>query len=148
MRCAIAVVTLAFAASAGAQVNKCFDRAGRVVGYGMQCPAGTRAEATAIRSAPAGSPGAAPKSLAERDADFRKRLIEQQELAQKSAQEASEARERRAACESARAYLKSLQAGHRIARTDSKTGQRVFLSDAEYPVEMASAQRAIAANCS
>jgi hypothetical protein len=129
-----------------AQVNKCLDKAGKVVEYAAECPPGTRAEGTGIRSAPA-SPSSAEKSLAERDADFRKRQLEQKEAAEKSEKKAAEARERKEACEASQAYLKNLQAGNRIRKTDPKTGEPSFLADADYPKEIAVAQKAVTANC-
>jgi hypothetical protein len=145
---AIAAATAMFSAAvSGAQVTKCVDASGRVVAYGSECPAGTRAEATGIRNAPAASAPAQQPSLAERDAEFRKRQIEKHEAAAKAAQQSAEAREQRQACDEARAYLKGLQAGHRIPRTDPKTGERSYLGDADYPKEIARAQRVAAANC-
>jgi flagellar motility protein MotE (MotC chaperone) len=148
MRRAALLFCLALAASAQAQVMKCVDRTGRVVGYGTDCPAGARAEATPIRSVPAAAgPAEKARSLAERDAEFRRRRSEQQERAEKSARESAETQERLRACEHARGYLKSLEAGQRIGRTDPATGERVFLTDSDYPAEMASARRAVQANC-
>jgi hypothetical protein len=37
--------------------------------------------------------------------------------------------------------------GQRVTRTDSKTGERTFLADADYPKEIESAERAVSANC-
>jgi hypothetical protein len=128
------------------QINKCLDKAGKVVEYAAECPPGTRAEQTGIRNAP---PSDAPsqKSLAERDAEFRKRQLEQKEAAEKSEKKAAETRERKEACESSRAYLKALQTGQRVRKTDPKTGEASFLADAEYPKEIAAAQKAVSANC-
>ena len=136
------------AASAPAQVNKCLDANGKVVGYGSQCPPGTRSEATNIRSAPApsASPGAA-KSIAEQEADFRKRQVEKQDAQAKADKRASEDSEKKRACDSARSYLKTLQSGMRVARTDPNTGERVYLGDDERAREMDSAQRAVDTNC-
>jgi hypothetical protein len=130
---------------AAGQVNKCLDKEGKVVAYASECPPGTRTEPTGIRNAPSAS--GAQKSLAERDADFRKRQLEQKEAAQKSEKTAAEQRERAQACESSQSYLKSLQSGQRIRTTDPKTGEPGFLADAEYPKEIAAAQKAVTANC-
>jgi hypothetical protein len=132
---------------ASAQVNKCLDASGKVVAYGNQCPPGTRSEETNIKNAPAPAGAAAPKSTAERDADFRKRQMEKQEASAKASEKSAEAAQRKAACENSRAYLKQLQDRQRITRTDPKTGERTFLSDADYPKETASAQRAVSENC-
>jgi hypothetical protein len=142
---AFLILMLSFAASA--QVNKCLDRAGKVVGYGTECPAGTRSEATAIRNAPASAPAVEQKSLAERDMAFRKRQAEKQEALEKAREKTAADQERERSCERSRSYLKSLQAGQRITRTDPKTGERVFLSDAEYQTEIVAARQAIATHC-
>jgi hypothetical protein len=43
--------------------------------------------------------------------------------------------------------LKSLQSGQRIRTTDPITGEAGFLADAQYPKEIAAAQKAVTANC-
>jgi hypothetical protein len=130
-----------------AQVNKCLDAKGKVVGYGSECPAGSRAEKMDIKPGPAPSQAPAQKSLAERDADFRKRQIEKQEATTKAEKKATESAEQKRSCTDAQAYLKSLQDKQRIPRTDPKTGERTFLQDDEYPKEIARAQQMISANC-
>ncbi len=153
MKKMIAVALLLVPALAGAQINKCLDKSGKVVGYGNECPAGTRSEASGVKSAPAPAPAASgsaasqPKSLAERDAEFRKRQMEKQESESKAQKTASETDRRKQACTDAQGYLRSLQAGNRISRTDPKTGERVYLDDADYPGEISRTQRAIDANC-
>lgn len=82
----------------------------------------------------------APASLAEREADFRKRRVEQAEKDKKAAEEARIAEENKKRCASARDYLQSLEAGERIARRNSK-GERQFLSDEERKKETAEAKR-------
>jgi hypothetical protein len=145
---------MAFSAGAAAQtINKCYDASGKVVGYGNQCPPGTRSEASGVKAPPPPAPvrsqdsSAAPKSAAERDADYRKRQIEKQEAEAKQAKKAAAAEQNKRACDESRAYLKSLQAGNRITRTDPRTGERVFLQDSEYPGEIARTQQVIQANC-
>lgn len=132
---------------ASAQVNKCLDASGKVVAYGSECPPGTRSEQTNIKNTPAPAGAGTQKSVAERDADFRKRQMEKQEATSKADQKSAEATQRKTACENSRAYLKQLQDRQRITRTDPKTGDRTFLSDAEYPKETASAERSVAQNC-
>jgi len=131
---------------ASAQVNKCIDANGKVVGYANECPPGSRSEKMSV---PKGSPAAPAqqKSLAERDADFKKRQVQKQEEDQKSAKKAADAENRKRACDQSQAYLKSLQGGHRISRTDPKTGERVFLEDKEYATEAARAKASVDANC-
>jgi hypothetical protein len=131
--------------TAEAQVNRCLDASGKVVGYGAQCPVGTHSEATTIRNAAAA--GESQKSLAERDAAFRKRQMEKQEAEAKQAQETARQAQLKRACDDSRTYLKTLEARHRVRKTDPKSGERVFLGDADYAKETARVQADIANNC-
>jgi hypothetical protein len=156
MKTIVAVaVMMMLPALSSAQINKCVDKSGKVVGYGNECPAGTRSEASGVKSSPApaaaeSAKGAAPgpqKSLAERDAEFRKRQVEKQEADAKAAKTAAADEQNRSACEASRNYLKALQSGQRITRTDPKSGERIYLDDSEYPKETARVQQQIQANC-
>ena len=80
-------------------------------------------------AAPAADQPAAP-SVAERNAAFEKRRIEQAERENK-------------ASEQARGYERTLASGQRIAKLD-RNGERVFLSDQERAQEIATAQRVLA----
>lgn len=133
-------------AAAQAQILKCIGAGGRVE-FATTCPPGTKAESTGIRNNPGSSAASPQKSLAERDAEFRKRLVEQQEAAKKSEEKAQENADRKQNCESAQAYLRSLQTGQRIVRNDPKTGERIFLQDDDRAAETARAQRAVDSNC-
>ena len=106
-----------------AQVNKCLDGAAR---WSVTQP-NVRRERVRNRPASGAHPppaSSSEKSLAERDAEFRKRQLEQKEAAEKSEKKTAEARERKEACEASQGYLKNLQAGNRIRKTDPKTGER------------------------
>ncbi len=144
----VVILVLLSGAAYGQQLYKCVNSSGKVE-YASNCPPGTKQEATGIRNAPGAVPSAAApqKSLAERDAEFRKRQIEQREALAKQEKKSEEDEQRQRACASARSYLKSLQSGSRIARTDPKTGERIFLEDKDYSKEIANAQRAADANC-
>ena len=148
MKQMIGVILVLLSGAAYGQLFKCVDPSGKVE-YASVCPPGTKPEATGIRNTPAASPSAvAPqKSFAERDAEFRKRQIEQREALAKQEKKSEEDEQRQRACASARSYLKSLQSGGRITRTDPKTGERMFLEDKSYSKEIATAQRAADANC-
>jgi hypothetical protein len=156
MKTIIVLAATLFATAAHAQLLKCVGKDGRVE-YAAQCPAGTREQSTGIRNTPAAAPapaaapsgaaGAKQQSLADRDADFRKRQTERQEAADKEAKKSAEAAQRQRACEDSRSYLKSLQAGNRVAKTDPKTGERVFLEDAQYASEIAATQKVVDTNC-
>ena len=147
MRLIAAVALLALAPLAGAaQISKCLDASGKVVGYGADCPAGTRAEATSIRNAPAATEGTS-KSMTDREAEFQKRQTERKESEAKAEKSATENLQRKRACADAQGYLKNLQSGQRIRTTDPKTGERGYMADAEYPKEMARAQKAVGEHC-
>lgn len=150
MKAIIAVAMMvASAAAYGGELLKCVEKDGKVE-YADRCQPGTTEQKIGVRSSAGGSSPSAPpqqKSLAERDAEFRKRLLEQQETQQKAEKKSAEADQRREACESAQTYLKSLQAENRISRVDPRTGERVYLEDADRPAEIAKAQRAVDQNC-
>lgn len=132
------------------QLLKCIGKDGRVE-YASQCPPGSKAQPTGIKtapsSAPSGAAAATEKSLAERDAEFRKRRVEKQESEAKEAKKTAEAEQRERACNDARAYLKNLEARNRVVKFDPKTGERIYLEEAQYASETAAAQRSIEANC-
>lgn len=137
--------------AAHAQLLKCVGSDGRVE-YASQCPPGSKEIRTGIQStkegpSSSGSSGAPQKSLAEREADFKKRRAEGAEAQQKADAKAAEDVQRRANCEQARTYLRSIQEGQRISRIDPKSGERVFLEDPDRPAELARAQSAVNSNC-
>lgn len=147
MKTLFAVLAVAFLpVAAHAQIMKCVGANGRVE-FAAACPPGTKAQDTGIRNAPAAAPAGPQKSLAERDADFRKRTTEQQEAAKKSEEKAQQTADQKQNCEAAKSYLSSLQSGNRIGKTDPATGERVFMEDNERATEMARAQRAADSSC-
>ncbi|MGE0558752.1 MAG: hypothetical protein AB7E73_02485 [Burkholderiales bacterium] len=147
MRNLLVILAMALlSATAQAQILKCIGAGGRVE-FAAACPPGTKAESTGIRNNPGAASAGQQKSLAERDAEFRKRRLEQQESAKKSEEKSQENADRKQNCDSAQAYLRGLQSGQRVAKTDPKTGERVFLEDADRAAETARAQRAVESNC-
>jgi hypothetical protein len=161
----VAVAMMVMSAGAAAQINKCVDKSGKVVGYGYECQPGTTPQASGVKASPppapaAGAASAAPgaasggsaspaaaKSTAERDADFRKRQMEKQESTAKDDKKSAAAAQNQRACDELRAYLKSLQSGNRITRTDPKTGERIFLADSDYSTETTRTQQTLQTNC-
>lgn len=127
-------------------ILKCVGAGGRVE-FATSCPPGTKVQNTGITNAPAAAPASPSKSLADRDAEFRKRQLEQLEAAKKTDEKTRDATDRSQNCESAQGHLRSLQSGMRIAKTDPKTGERIFLEDAERSAEIERAQRAVETNC-
>lgn len=147
MRNLLVILAVAFLpAAAHAQIMKCVGSGGRVE-FAASCPPGTTAESTGIRNNPGAASAAPQKSLTERDAEFRKRQLQQQEASKKTGEKAQDTEDRKQNCESARAYLVGMQSGTRVARMDPTTGERVFLEDSERAAEMARAQRAVDTNC-
>lgn len=144
----VVILVLLSGAAYGQQLYKCVDSSGKVE-YASTCPPGTKQGATGIRNAPGTAPSAAAleKSLAERDAEFRKRQIEQQQGTAKLEKQEAEKAQNQAACDNARRYLQSLQAGVRVRKFDPQAKELVFLQDADYPKEIAKARSTVDANC-
>lgn len=93
-----------------------------------------------------GAKPAAPKTLAEREQEFRKRQQERIEAEKKEAADQALAARRKDDCARARAYLRQLEDGVRISRTDVN-GNREFLDDAQRSAEMTRAREVINATC-
>jgi hypothetical protein len=137
---------------AAAQVMECFDAKGNKT-VAQFCPPGTVKENRMMKggtgAAPAPAPAAdgkaapGPKSMAERDADFKKRALERDETEKKDAKAQADAKETERSCLEARGQLKALQDGQRISRNDPKTGERIVLQDSERPAEIAAAQKSV-----
>ncbi len=164
----IATLLLTCASSgAHAQIMKCIGKDGRVE-FANVCPPGTQQQATSVSGksetrAPtpvAAKDGAkdagkdakdkdkaAPKTLAERDAEFRKRLADQKAAEDEAAKKSANAADRRRACESAQSNLQALKSRQRLFRIDPKTGERVFYEDADYKRELPIMERNVAEFC-
>ena len=136
------------AGAAAGQIFECVDAKGNKE-YAQTCPPGTVKETKLMKSgggtstSGAGTAAPAGKSLPEREVEFRKRNLERQEAETKTAKEAAESKDAERNCNDARAQLKALQEGLRIARTDPNTGERSFLEDADRPAAIANAQKAV-----
>ncbi|HXC40093.1 MAG TPA: DUF4124 domain-containing protein [Burkholderiales bacterium] len=159
---------LAAGAPAFAQIYKCVGAGGKTVYSQSPCPSNTKSApiqervpsrvapppAPAAAAAPGGAaPGSAaakssgPKSVAEQDADFRKRRADDAEAAKKSSEAQEQADAKQKNCTAARANLASLQMGGRQARINEK-GERYFLDDSQVAQEMERAKQSVTANCS
>ncbi len=151
MKIAIALIALLAPLAAHGQLLKCVYKDGRVE-YAAECPADAKEVQTGIRSTregPSSSGAGSPqqKSIAEREAEFRKRRMESAEAQKKEETKAAELAQNRENCERARIYLKSLQDGQRISQIDPRSGERVYLEDPQRPAEIARAQQAVDSNC-
>lgn len=151
MKAAIALIALLAPLAAHAQLLKCIGKDGRVE-YAAECPEGAKEVQTGIRNTREGPSSSGPsspqqKTVAEREAEFRKRQMEGAEAQKKDEAKATELAQNRENCERARIYLKSLQEGQRISQIDPKTGERVFLEDSARGAEIARAQQAADSWC-
>jgi hypothetical protein len=102
--------------------------------------------APAPGQAPNVKPANAPKSLAEQDADFRKRRDERLKAEQKEAEDQARAQQKASACSQAKGYLDMLQSGVRLMRPNPD-GTRGFADDETRTAEIQKAQDNIAKNC-
>jgi hypothetical protein len=164
---AISVAALAAWAFAGAVEAQWAwkDENGRVVFSDRAPPPGVKpeqivrqpgnrastAQAPGSASAPAGDTTKAaaatgPKSWAEKDAEFRKRQQERADAGKKSAEEEAQKQRLAQDCDRMRGYLRQLEEGTRVARTDAQ-GNREILDDAQRASETARARDEIAKNC-
>lgn len=149
-RLLIGCAAILAAGAAAGQVLECVDAKGKKE-YAQTCPPGTVKETKLMKSsagaASGGASGTAAKSQAEREAGFRKRAMERQEADAKAEKEKAEAKIAERNCTDARAQLRQLQEGQRIARIDPNTGERSYLTDAERLAEIANARKAAASWC-
>lgn len=152
---------LAFACATGAAQAqiKCWNEGGKRV-CGDAPPAGARvttlkSPASPVEAAPAAKDGAkdgakaakrGPLTPAEQEQEFRKRQAESRKLAEKSAAEQRDAEAKRDNCERAKAALRDLGGGQRIARTDAK-GERYILDEAQVAQEAAKARQDVQDSC-
>ena len=156
----VAAVAAALACSGAAQAQWAWkDENGRLVFSDRQPPPNVKPESIVRQPAPSGavrrtaepapSEGATQagsRSMAERDMEFRKRQAERAEAERKQAEELANVTRRNADCERARGYLRSLEDGARVMRTDPQ-GNREFLDDTQRAAEIARAREAVARGC-
>lgn len=145
-RLLIGCAAILAAGAAAGQVLECVDAKGKKE-YAQTCPPGTVKETKLMKASAGASGGAAAKSQAEREAGFRKRSMERQEADAKAEKERAEFKISERNCTDARAQLRQLQDGQRIARIDPNTGERSYLTDAERLAEIANARKAAASWC-
>ena len=89
----------------------------------------------------------APKTIAEREMEFRKRQQERADSDKKAAEEQTKNATKTAECDRAHGYMKSLEDGVRITRTDA-SGNREFLDDAQRAAEADRTRKIIQSTCS
>jgi len=89
---------------------------------------------------------AAPQTLAERDAAFRKRQQERAEAERKAAEQAQRNAKLAQVCDDRRTDLRTLESGARISRVEAN-GERAFLSDDEIARRRDQLTKALAEDC-
>lgn len=89
---------------------------------------------------------AAPQTLAERDAAFRKRQQERAEAERKAAEQAQRNAKLAQVCDDRRTDLRTLESGARISRVEAN-GERAFLSDEEIARRRDQLTKALAEDC-
>lgn len=153
----IALLAALFAClPAQAQIYQYKDAAGRTVISDRPPPAGalpakSHAAGNGVSTSedPPATDGAnapPPKTLADREMEFRKRQQAQREAAEKAQKESADKARRKEDCERAQRQLRMLESGERIALRDEK-GERVFLEDMQRAAEIERTRRMIADAC-
>ena len=136
------------ATSGFAQQYKWVDKDGKVR-YGDTPPPGAKASLLKPPSGTPAAPAAAGKKgekpLTPEEA-FQKRQKEQQEQAQKAEKERADSEANRTNCEIARANLRQLQSGERVATTNA-AGERVYLDDIQRAKDTERAQKNVSDWC-
>lgn len=148
------VVFSTFSLHGHAAINKWVDENNRVH-YSDQ-PAPSNAKAAPLRTpsetdpvaaiAPAASEVTAPKTLAEREAEFRKAQKAKEEQEKKEAKQKEEDQVRQRYCEDARSNQLTLENSRRIATYDSK-GELVYMDEATRNQRMEEVRKAISKHC-
>ncbi|MFZ5520135.1 MAG: DUF4124 domain-containing protein [Pseudomonadota bacterium] len=112
----------------------------------LQQPRGAARPATT--PSPAASPAAASPAAAASDPELeaRRRKEKEQQDAQRKAEEDKLAKQRAENCQRAQGYLRSLNDGIRIARTNAQ-GEREILNDEQRAEETRRTQQIIASDC-
>lgn len=145
------IVTVMLVLSCGlswGQAYKWRDANGNVQYSDTPPPPGAR-DVQQLRKPAAGpATGAAggTKSYSERDAEFRKRLVEKQENEAKQAKASDDEQVRVRNCEQARGQLAGIESGQRMVRLNA-AGERIALDDAERATARADAVKAIETWC-
>ncbi|HEY9380892.1 MAG TPA: DUF4124 domain-containing protein [Burkholderiales bacterium] len=89
----------------------------------------------------------APQTIAEKEQAFRKRRMEAEEARQKQAKLDEEKRAKDESCQRTRNYLKSVEGGRRIARTNDK-GETEILDEKQIQQEAERARSDLSTHCS
>lgn len=138
-----AALLLLFSMAASAQVYQWKDKNGRTIISDSPPPAGVKSRTLAPETSNAAG---SQKSLADQDADFRKRQQEAQTRSEQETKEKAANTQRKEYCDDARRQLALLKSGERIS-TREINGERSFMDDDKRAQETATMQRLLDENC-
>ncbi len=145
---ALCVMSTVAAVSAQAQTYQWKDKNGRTVISDTPPPGSAKSSqiSDAAPAAPAATTTEAPKTLAEKDMEFRKRQQEAKDKAEKEAKEQAAAAEKRENCERARRNLAALESSQPLASID-ENGQRKSMDNGMRQQEIERARQFITETC-
>jgi hypothetical protein len=147
--CLATVALFIFTLNAHAAAHKWVDADGTVHYSDSIPPEVTTSETVRniSRKGRAEAPAPTPsKSIAEREAEYKKSKQEKEESSQKKTQEESRVDEKKHNCEIARKNLLTLEEGGRIVTYDAN-GERTYLDDSAREQRLAEAQKSVSENC-
>ena len=143
-------------ANAFAGLNKWVDANGKVHYSDQPPPANVKAKvlhSTSDTTVPASGAGttaasapAAPKTMAEREAEMKKAQQAKKEAAEKASYEQAKAEANKINCAAAQQNLRTLQDGTRLVEIDAK-GERSFLDDTQRQQRIAKMQQDVSTYC-
>ena len=154
IRLALAILAVAFASAASAQVYKWRDEAGHIQ-YGDHPPPNVKLERLRRSGAPvpgssdsetAAKPAPAQKSTADLVQESKKHQMEADEKRKQDETTAKNEKIKEENCRRARQQVTTLEAGGRQVRVDEK-GERYFLDEAQIANEKSAAQKEVAQWC-
>jgi len=160
MRKTVILLLLAFAATAAQAQIKCWTDANGKRTCGDTPPPGaktttvrgTTASPAAPAPAAASKDGAAkdakkgPLTPAEQEQAYRKRQAEAQKVAEEEEKKRQDLANKKQGCESAKEYLRTIESGQRIGKTDDK-GERYYLEEAQIAQELAKTRQSVNQAC-
>jgi hypothetical protein len=137
-----------------AQTYQWKDSSGRTVISDSPPPGGVKSTAKTFGGVPIASSAEktaektaeAPKTVAERDMDFKKRQQEAREKTEKTEKEAKAARDRQENCELARRNLAALESGRQMATLDAN-GNPLMMDANERSAEVERSRAVIGETC-
>lgn len=149
MNYSLAICLFLTSMTSHAALNKWVDADGKVH-YSDSAPTDVKAKTLRSSSAPdaitSASSVSAPKTLAERDADWKKSQKAKEEVAQKAEHEKEAALVKQKNCESARSNLAGYENSRAIVKYDTN-GERSFLDDAARNKTIEDARKTVSTYC-